>query len=282
MNHGDSAVARHDRMVREERDQAERLRSDRGGEPDLWKPHASRFGASGHHEEHSAVPALGRLVASSWRVIDVGAGGGRITIPLARQVREMVAVEPSPSMRAVLASQAREQGVDNITIVPDAWEAADVAPAELVYAANVTYGIMEIAPFLRKMDVRATRIAALVAFADPPQHRIAPFWRFVYGEERLRLPCRAELVDVLRELGAAPQLIYLPPHEPQPFGTREAAREELRRRLYIGHGTALESRLDAAIDALTVERDGVLWSRDERPNERSVIWWEPGHLASGT
>ena len=269
----ESAIARHDRMVREERDQAERIRTDRADE-DIWKPHAKRFGP-GSEPEHVAVEPLAGLVDPEATVIDVGAGGGRITIPLARRVRGVVAVEPSPAMREVLEAEALREGVDNLRVVPSSWDEAQVEAAELVFAANVTYGIQDIEPFLRKLDRAATRRAALVAFADPPQHQVAPFWRQVYGEERLRLPCRSELLDALRELGAEPRLIDLPPQDPRPFGVPESAYEELRRRLFIGRGSPLEARLQEAISRLTVERDGELWPVEAYPNERSVIWWEP-------
>ena len=272
----ETAVERHDRMVHDEREQAERVRSDGGEQPDMWKPHARRFG--GVEGEHPATSVLLELAAPEWTVIDVGAGGGRITVGVARHVRHMVAVEPSASMREVLEQTAAAAGIENLEIRSAAWEDADVAPAQFVYAANVTYGIQRIEPFLRKMDVVATDRCGLVTFVDPPQQRIAPFWRYVHGEERLRLPCRDELLNVLCELGAQPQLVSLPAHEPQSFGTRDDASIELRRRLFLGGGTEKDALVDNAIEDLTVERDGELWLRDERPNERAVIWWDAGSM----
>lgn len=276
MTQRETAVQRHDRMMREEREQAERLRTDRA-DPDIWKGNAGRFRPV-EVAEDPAVGPLADLAGTGGRAIDVGAGGGRHTVPLARRLREVVAVEPSPAMRAVLDEAIRSAGLSNVVVVPERWEEADVEPAELVFAAHVTYGIQLIEPFLRKIDRTARRAAALVAFANPPQHVIAPFWKAVYGEERLRLPCRDELVDVLRELGAEPELIDLPPQEVRPFGTPEEAFSELRRRVYTGTGTPDERRLRAAIPELTVERDGDLWPRDAEPNPMSIIWWVPGGM----
>ena len=279
MGSGDeSAVERHDRMMREEREQAERRRSDGGAEADLWRPLARRF-APGEEGDHATVEALAGLAGPEATVIDVGAGGGRITIPLARRVREVVAVEPSPAMREVMAEAVAREGSRNLRIVPARWEDANVEPADLVFAAHVTYGVRKIAPFLRKLDAKARRYAALVVFADPPQQAVAPFWRFVYGEERRRLPCREEVTAALRELGAEPRRSDLPAQPARPFGSPEEAFEELRRRLFIGRGTPLEERLRQAIAELTIERDGQLWIVDARPNERSLIWWDGGSLA---
>ena len=272
----ESAVERHNRMMREEREQAERLRSDYA-DRDIWRSNARRFRPEGRAED-PAIEPLVRLAGSMARAIDVGAGGGRIAIPLATRMREVVAVEPSPAMREVLAAEVARSGIANLTVVPSTWSDADVEPAELVFAAHVTYGVPDIEPFVRKLDRLATRRVALVAFAEPPQHFVAAFWREVYGEERLRLPCRDELVAVARELGADPELIDLPPQELRSFGTAEEALGELRRRLYIGEGSHHEARLREAIAALTVERDGELWPVEARPNPMSIVHWQPAGM----
>jgi SAM-dependent methyltransferase len=274
----ESAIQRHDRMMREERDQAERLRTDRGGEKDIWKSNATRFAVP--PSEPPIVGVLAGLVDASARVIDVGAGAGRITIPLAKRVREVVAVEPSAAMREVFKQEIDHHGVTNIQMIPATWENAMVEPAKLVFAAHVTYGIPAIEPFLRKLDAAATKVAALVSFTEPPQHVLEPFWQHVYGEARLRLPCQDELLEVLRELGANPQVIPVDLQDVGSLGTPENAYEQLRRRLFIGAGGPYEARLRDAIHQHTVERDGELWPVDARPNPQSVIWWRPGEMTS--
>lgn len=273
MSQREAAVDRHDRMMREEREQAERLRSDRA-DVDIWKGNAGRFRPLDIAEDPAVGPLAG-IAGPNGIAIDVGAGGGRHTVPLARRLRQVVAVEPSPAMRVVLEEAVASAGLTNVTVVPEQWADADVDPAELVFAAHVTYGIQQIEPFLRKVDRTATRAAALVAFANPPQQFVAPFWKAVYGEERLRLPCRDELLAVVREMGAEPKLIDLPPQEVRSFGTPDEAFADLRRRVYAGIGTLAEQRLRDAIPALTIERDGELWPREAKPNPMSIIWWTP-------
>ncbi|HEX2171862.1 MAG TPA: class I SAM-dependent methyltransferase, partial [Dehalococcoidia bacterium] len=226
--------------------------------------------------EDASVEALAGLIDRAGRVIDVGAGGGRIAIPLARHCREVVAVEPSPAMRSVLDEAIQRHGATNVRILPATWEEATVEPADLAFASHVTYGVCAIEPFLRKLDAHATRHAALVIMTDPPQASFAPFWRAVYGEDRLRLPCRDEVLAVLRELGADPEILPLPPVPPGPFGPRDEAIDILRLRLFTAPGTPADDRLLASLDDLTEERDGHLWARDARPRERQIIRWTPG------
>lgn len=270
----ETAIERHDRTWREEREQAERLRSDNPAQ-DHWKPTAPAFRPA-VEEQDPAVNVLAQWVRQDARVIDVGAGGGRIAVPLARHVRELVAVEPSQSMREVLAQTARAEGAHNIEIVGATWEDAHVSPAELVFAAHVTYSVQRIEPFLHKMDRMATRRVALVTFSDPAQQLFAPFWKFVYGEERLRLPTRAELIDMLHQLDIDPQVDPLPLRTPGSFGTPDEAFELVRRRLFVGERTPAETRLHDAMTSLTEVRDGDVWPVRSAPNEMSILSWQPG------
>jgi hypothetical protein len=273
----ESALARHDRMMLEEMLQAERVRSTAGQAADFWQTLARRFRPGADPSAARTVEALAALVAPGERVIDVGAGGGRLAIPLARRCRELIAVEPSPSMRAVLAEELARQGIDNLRIVATTWEEAAVEPAELVFAAHVTYGVRPIEPFLRKLDAKATRWAALVVMGDPPQAPLAPIWLAVHGAARLRLPCRDELIAALQELGMAPEVESLGAVPPPPLGPREEAIDLLRFRLVTGPGTAADARLLAVVDQLTEEREGQLYPRDVAANEAFLLRWMPVH-----
>jgi hypothetical protein len=199
----ESALARHDRMVRDEMQQAEAVRSTAGRPADFWQTLARRFRPRSEVDPDPSVEALAALIGPEDRV-DVGAGGGRLAIPLAARCREVVVVEPSPAMRGTLVEETVRRRIGNIRIVATTWEEAEVEPAPLVLAAHLTYGVRPIEPFLRKLHAMAIRHAVILVMRDPPQSPIAPFWQTVHGEARLRLPCRDELLAAL-EGWASPQ-----------------------------------------------------------------------------
>ena len=49
-------------------------------------------------------------------VLDIGAGIGRWTVPIARKVRHVTALEPSAGMRAVLQERLASLGMANVTV----------------------------------------------------------------------------------------------------------------------------------------------------------------------
>src|SRR5262250_2263353 len=73
---------------------------------------AFRPGAS-PSEELDFLTSLARP-DDAW--MDVGAGAGRLAIPLAGIVRRMVAVDPSPTMREALQAAAADARRDNVEI----------------------------------------------------------------------------------------------------------------------------------------------------------------------
>ena len=67
------------------------------------------------------------------RVCDVGAGPGAITIPIARQVSHVTAVEPSEGMFSVLLENLKEEAIENVDCVKNAgrmwmWHATSLPP----------------------------------------------------------------------------------------------------------------------------------------------------------
>src|SRR5207247_1736522 len=77
-------------------------------------------------------------------------------LPLALIVREVIAVDPSPTMLAGLRAGMAEHGIDNIRVVEGRWPLppadsgappADIA-ADVALIAHVGYDVEAIGPFL--------------------------------------------------------------------------------------------------------------------------------------
>ena len=261
-------------MVRLEHEQADRVRST-APDGDFWKGLAHRFSAATREDarkDETVAALLPRLRASD-TVLDVGAGAGRIALPLAERCRFVTAVEPSLAMRERLEAQVGEWGLRNVRLVESTWEEADVEPADVVVCAHVLYTVMDIEPFIRKLTSHARREVAVVLFEEPAMHAFFPLWKAVHGEDRLKLPCLPELRAVLDEMGIGFQVHALPQWPPRPVEGVEQAMPESMARLFIAPGTPQAERLRHALgEALTPVEGGytLRWAKPHRPH---LITW---------
>ena len=254
--------------------------SVRGSPPpdDHWIPYSQQFKADPRRSDDPLLDRLSAEVSSHHTVIDVGAGAGRLALPLALRCRHVTAVEPSGSMAAVFLEQAEEYDIDNVTLVRSSWEQAEVDAADFVLCVHVIYTVREIERFLRKLGSHARERVLVVLFASPPQSQNYSLWKLIHGEERLPLPGLPQLEEVLRELGVDAQIEMLPPQPSRGFDTPEQAVQQLGQRLYLRPGSDEASLLEKTLPELLEEADGAYRIRGTQPLEPALVWWEPNRL----
>ena len=262
-------------MIEAEHAQSERMR---GASPpeDHWQPYAQQFKADPGRSDDPLLERLSQEVMPHHTVIDVGAGGGRLALPLALRCRHVTAVEPSPSMSSILLEQSADHNIHNISLVQEQWQGADVDPADIVLCVHVLYTISDIERFLRKLESHARERVLVVLFNAPPQSQIYPLWERIHGEARLPLPGLPQFEEVLRELAVQFRLEVLPPQGPRGFDNPQQAVVQLSRRLFLAPGSDKVSLLERILpDLLEEGKDGVFRIRGARPLEPALVWWGP-------
>jgi hypothetical protein len=213
----EAEAAWHDLVVAE-REQVEGL-PDRPRAEDFYAPIAQAFKADPHRSDEPLLDVLRTLVRPDETWIDIGAGGGRYTLPIALLARRVYAVEPSAGMRAALAEAARENAIDNVDVFDERWPGPSSAPAaDTALISHVGYDIADIGPFLDEMEAHASRKCVAVLFHRAPLSDFAALWAPVHGEERVQLPAMGELMTLLFARGATPELRFL--DLPPPFAGR--------------------------------------------------------------
>lgn len=262
-------------MVIAERQQTERSREG-APEQDFWRRLARRFAPKPMSEQPDpTVAALERIVRASDTVIDVGAGGGRLAVPLAGMSARLVAVEPSEGMRKQLAESASQRQIKNLEVVAADWLAADVKPGEVVVCAHVLYGIEDISPFVGKLNSHARRLVAVVMQPRPPISNFYPLWRIVHGEHRKALPSLPEFLEALQSWRVSYDVAHLPPADLNLFGDFDEAIDYSMQRLFLAPGTTKAKRLAEVLKEVLVEADGGFRFEWTRPFETRIVSWRP-------
>ncbi|TMC52692.1 MAG: class I SAM-dependent methyltransferase [Chloroflexi bacterium] len=172
-------------------------------DPGYWDRRASSFARSTHARSDEFLRVLEPYLASRKTLIDVGAGTGRHTNPLAERLEWVTAIEPSEGMRSHIAPR------DNVTVVASTWEDAEVAPADLVICSHVLYGVADPVTFVEKLERMAReRVFVMMRETDLP-HPAAEIRRRLHGETGPRLPRFSELFMLLLQMGIAADVAFL-------------------------------------------------------------------------
>lgn len=164
---------------------------------DWWAPRARQFAQQMRASPDDPVLRfLERWLRPSATVLDVGAGTGRHTNPLAGRVDWVTAVEPSQAMREHI------EPAGNVTMIGSRWEDADPTPADLVICIHVLYPIAEPVPFIEKLE-RFARERVFIWMRDSPNSLPA---EVMARPERGREPWLRDCLLLLRQLGIEPEM----------------------------------------------------------------------------
>src|SRR5207302_10484963 len=160
-----------------------------------WDRRARSFARSTHARADEFMRVLEPHLAPRKTLIDVGAGTGRHTNPLAERLEWVTAIEPSEGMRSHIPPR------NNMTVIASTWEDAEVAPADLVICSHVLYGVADPEPFLDKLQKAARdRVFVMIRESDLP-HPAAELRRRILGSTGPRLPRFSELFMLLVQMG---------------------------------------------------------------------------------
>jgi SAM-dependent methyltransferase len=166
----------------------------------LFRARAERAGAGSRPTPSNREAA--RWLPPGGGVLDVGAGGGAASLPLAGVAGRVVAVDESSAMvEAFLAAAAgaglRAEGVQG------RWPevAVRVGPADVVVCHHVLYNVADLAPFAAALTDHARRRVVVELTDRHPLVGLAPLWRRFHGLERPSGPTAGDAAAALRALG---------------------------------------------------------------------------------
>lgn len=206
-------------------------------------------------------------------VIDVGGGAGRYALPLATRARRVTVVEPSEDSVGLLTERAAEAGIANITVVNTTWEEADAPSADLVLCSMVLHHVADPVPFVTRMEEHARERVVLVEMMETPGAMEVPFHQRVHGTAPTPLPGLPMVLALLWAMGVYPDVTMLSAEPPVLDTDRDAALEQLRRRLAVDEGTEADRRLLAAADDLLEDTPAGVVVRGMPRQRMALVSW---------
>lgn len=241
----------------------------------FWQEHAHGYDehsrSAGYYE--GTLAAIRALVRPSDTLLDVGAGAGRFALPLARNVREVTALDHAKQMLDILQQRAAQQAITNIEVAKSAWESAMVQPHDVVLAAWSLYRLPDMLAGMRKL-IAATRRTLIIVAGAGHSIRHDPLQRQLWAEaDKDDTPMHIYYYGVLWQAGIHPELHIIHDHH-QIDGDTPLA---IARRLAPTHATEAEIEKYCAKLQPQMQQLEHGW-RYEQPVPVGLLVWhaEPG------
>lgn len=149
------------------------------------------------------LPRLLQRVGSTARVLEIGPGSGAFTLPLASNVEEIVAFEPSSAMRQILAQNLTKAGITNVRLVPSRFEDELIEmdrSFDLALASHSLYNMKSINAVIRGLVSLARHVFIVIGSGEQRKWYRRLHRRFT-GKDRLSSPHFQHFYAVLLEMG---------------------------------------------------------------------------------
>ncbi len=219
------------------------------------------------------LPILESLLEPGDTWLDIGAGGGRLSIPLAERVRRVVAIEPSASMREALGASALEAGLANVEVIAEPWPDA-IASGDVALSAHAIYDIADVGAWVEAMERAASRLCVVALFDRARGHAWSEIFEAVHGEPMAALPAVREFVAVLGAMERTYEVRSLTSGAMEPT-QEDAAFEQARRICWLVEGSEGDLRMQAFLRARYAAGPGLLGLPPMR-RATYVVAWTPG------
>ncbi len=265
-------------LQRAANEQSERMR-EQAPPDDEWGAMANIFAPGPDAYPAPELPLLEALARPGDHWLEVGAGAGRLAIPLARRVSRMTAVDRSPGMTARLREEAAASGLDNVAVLPALGWPPEGAPGEaapivdVALSASVLFFVEEVGAFLDALEAHARRLCVIVLMDHMPGTPLEPLWSALHDEPPAELPALRAFLAILGARGRAFDLTTTPPPAPPPLPVDEVI-DSNRHRYFVARGSAREGRMRELLTERYAGAEGLV-ALPLPFTQTAVVSWEP-------
>ena len=224
----------------------------------------------------SVVDVIKPVVVDCSSLLDLGAGTGALSIPLAYVFEKVTALDPSAAMLEELRQAARSAGVENILTETAAWEDAetDIGEFDVVLCANVPGVVDNPLEKIPQLERHARRFVFLVLGTPRNANKffLQEIWPLIFEKDLPRKPDYFAAYSALYRMGIFANVAVVDYNFDQPFRDVDEAVLFWKDHLRLSddsRDTILRDFLAGKLES----SDDLLWARI--PKQSAIIWWEP-------
>jgi SAM-dependent methyltransferase len=137
-------------------------------------------------------------------VLDIGAGAGAASLPLAARTTELTAVDSSQRMLDLLGERAGDRALP-VRCVNGIWPQVAVdeqlPPSDVVTCHHVLYNVPDLQPFLAALTDHARRLVVVELTMTHPLTSLNELWYQFHGLRRPAGPTAQQVLEILAAMG---------------------------------------------------------------------------------
>jgi SAM-dependent methyltransferase len=258
------------RLWKEDRKTSIRVR-----DPEYWNRRAPSFTQHVREDDYDDYidPFLRLLDAQQdWSVLDVGSGPGTLACPLAKNVRQVTAIDFSPAMLELLDARKEAAGLHNITTRiarwEDDWKALGIEPHDAAISSRSLGSDDPRALLTKLMSFAKRRVVVSCAVGNGPFNQNI---LEAVGREVPSAPDYIYIYNLLHQMGIYANVSMIE-KSPRTFADEEDAVDGLR--WMLDQITPTEEKDLRRFVSAHLVADGQRWKLDcQRPVCWAAIWW---------
>jgi len=113
-----------------------------------------------------AIDSLSEILDKDFEVLEIGSGSGTLTIPLAKKVKKVVAVESSETAVDYLKKNLKESRVENVELMNRNWMEVDDREIkdrfDLAVCSHFLWQVKDIEKHLKRMENASNNYCAVI------------------------------------------------------------------------------------------------------------------------
>jgi SAM-dependent methyltransferase len=240
---------------------------------EFWQGRAEEFSeyaaGTGYAEQFIAL----MRIQPDWSVLDMGCGGGTLSLPLAPMVRSITAVDFSSNMLDIVRRRCKAKGIDNVKTVncswEDDWDDAGIGVHDIAIASRSLIGddFDVLINKLSKAARRAVYISTMVGSGPFDKPLFESTGRtFNMGEDYIFY------YDLLYEMGIQANVAFCREDHRNVWASHEEALDD-QRWMFHGMTEVEEDRVRTYLEKNLKEENGRFALPYNRDCYWAVMWW---------